>query len=111
MKALQERHDYVILNYMAENPDMLLDRTGRTDKKQVVLPDVMFESLCRINPDISIEIVRSVVDDLCHTPVFGDLTLSNFHDYQKIRNGITVKYNQNGRKTPNILRLIAYDDT
>ena len=111
VKALQERHDYTILNCMTENPDTLLDGTGRTDKKQVVLPNVMFESLCRINPDIPTEIVRSVVDDLCHTPVSGDLMLTNFHNYQKIRNGITVEYNQNGRKTSNILRLIAYDDT
>lgn len=74
------------------------------------MPDVMFESLCRINPDIPTEIVHSVVDDLCHTPVSGDLMQTNFHNYQKIRNGITVEYNQNGRKTSNILRLIAYDD-
>lgn len=111
MKALQERHDYTILNCMTENPDTLPDGTERTDKKQVVLPNVMFESLCRINPDIPTELVRSVVDDLCHTPVSGDLMLTNFHNYQKIRNGITVEYNQNGRKTSNILRLIAYDDT
>lgn len=111
MKALQERHDYTILNCMTENPDTLPDGTERTDKKQVVLLNVMFESLCRINPDIPTEIVRSVVDDLCHTPVSGDLMLTNFHNYQKIRNGITVEYNQNGRKTSNILRLIAYDDT
>ena len=51
-----------------------------------------------------------MVDDLCHTPVSGDLMLTNFHSYQKIRNGITVEYDQNGRKTSNVLRLIAYDD-
>lgn len=110
MKALQERHGYTILNCMTEEPDTLSDETGRTDKKQVVLPEVMFECLCRINPDIPTETVRSAADDLCRTPVSGDLMLTNFHNYQKIRNGITVEYNQNGRKTSNILRLIAYDD-
>ena len=110
MKALQERHDYTDLNCMTEDPDTLPDRTGRTDKKQVVLPDVMFDCLCRINPDIPTETVRTVAEDLCRTPLSGDLMLTNYHNYQKIRNGITVEYNKNGKKTSNILRLIAYDD-
>ena len=90
IRALQERHDYNVLNCMTEEPDTLPDGTGRKDKKQVVLPDVMFESLCRINPDIPEQTVRTVVDELCRTPVSGDLMLTNYQNYQKIRNGITV---------------------
>ena len=110
IKALHERHNYIILNCMTEEPDTLPDGTGRKDKKQVVLPDVMFESLCRINPDIPTETVRIVVDELCRTPVSGDLMLTNYQNYQKIRNGITVEYNKNGKKTSNILRLLSYND-
>lgn len=110
IKALQERHDYNVLNCMTEEPDTLPDGTGRKDKKQVVLPDVMFESLCRINPDIPEQTVRTVVDELCHTPVSGDLMQTNYENYQKIRNGITVEYNKNGKKTSNILRLLSYND-
>ena len=110
IKALQERHDCNVLNCMTEEPDTLPDGTGRKDKKQVVLPDVMLESLCRINPDIPEQTVRTVVDELCHTPVSGDLMLTNYQNYQKIRNGITVEYNENGKKTSNILRLLSYND-
>ena len=110
IKALQERHNYTVLNCMTEEPDTLPDGTGRKDKKQVVLPDVMFESLCRINPDIPEQTVRTVVDELCHTPVSGDLMLTNYQNYQKIRNGITVEYNKNGKKTSNILHLLSYND-
>ena len=110
IKALHERHNYIILNCMTEEPDTLPDGTGRKDKKQVVLPDVMFESLCRINPDIPTETVRIVVDELCRTPVSGDLMLTNYQNYQKIRNGITVEYNKNGKKTSNTLRLLAFND-
>ena len=95
---------------MTEEPNTLLDGTGRSDKKQVVLPEVMLESLCRINSDIPIETVHSVVYELCHTPISGDLVLTNFYNYQKIRNGITVEYDFNGRKTSNILRLIDFDN-
>ena len=97
IKALHERHNYIVLNCMTEEPDTLPDGTGRKDKKQVVLPDVMFESLCRINPDIPEQTVRTVVDELCRTPVSGDLMLTNYQNYQKIRNGITVEYNKNGK--------------
>lgn len=110
IKALQERHNYTVLNCMIEEPDTLPDGTRRKDKKQVVLPDVMLESLCRINPDIPEQTVRTVVDELCHTPVSGDLMQTNYQNYQKIRNGITVEYNKNGKKTSNILRLLSYND-
>ena len=110
IKALQERHNYTVLNCMTEEPDTLPDGTGRKDKKQVVLPDVMLESLCQINPDIPEQTVRTVVDELCHTPVSGDLMLTNYQNYQKIRNGITVEYNKDGKKTSNILRLLSYND-
>ena len=110
IKALQERHNYTVLNCMTEEPDTLPDGTGRKDKKQVVLPDVMLESLCQINPDIPEQIVRTVLDELCHTPVSGDLMLTNYQNYQKIRNGITVEYNKDGKKTSNILRLLSYND-
>ena len=82
IKALQERHNYTVLNCMTEEPDTLPDGTGRKDKKQVVLPDVMLESLCQINPDIPEQIVRTVLDELCHTPVSGDLMLTNYQNYQ-----------------------------
>ena len=110
IKALHERHNYIVLNCMTEEPDTLPDGTGRKDKKQVVLPDVMFESLCRINPDIPEATVRTVVDELCRTPASGDLMLTNYQNYQKIRNGIIVEYNKNGKKTSNILRLLSYND-
>lgn len=110
IKALHERHKYTVLNCMTEKPDTLSDGTGRRDKRQVVLPNVMFESLCRINPDIPTETVHTVADELCRTPVSGDLMQTNYQNYQKFRNGITVEYSQNGKKTSNILHLLAYQN-
>ena len=49
IKALHERHDYTVLNCITEEPGTFPDGTERKDKKQVVLPDVMLESLCRIS--------------------------------------------------------------
>ncbi len=107
IKTLQEQYNYTVLNCMTEEPDTLPDETGHKDKKQVVLLDVMSESLCRINPDIPEQTVRTVVDELYHTPVSRDLMLTNYQKYQKIRNGITLEYNKDGKKTSNILRLFT----
>ena len=44
IKALQERHNYTVLNCMTEKPETLPDGTGRKDKKQVVLPNIIFKT-------------------------------------------------------------------
>ena len=36
--------------------------------------------------------------------------LTNYQNYRKIRNDITVEYNKNDKKTSNILRLLSYND-
>ncbi len=110
IKALCEQRGYTALSCMTDAPETLLDNTGRSDKKQVVLPQVLLESLCRINPDIPMETVRCVADKLIYTPSSGDLMLTNFGNYQKIRNGVTVEYNKNGQKASNILRLVDFYD-
>lgn len=109
INALQSRHGYGVLNCMTEEPATLPDGSGRKDKRQVVLPDVVFQSLCRINPHIPEATVLDVSDVICQTPRSGDLMLTNFHCYQKIRNGISVEYTQNGKKTTNRLRLVDFD--
>lgn len=110
IKALEESHGYAVLRCYTEAPEILPDNTGRTDKKQVVLPQVLFDCLCRINPDIPKETVKLECDKLCHTPPSGDLMLTNYFNYQKIRSGITVEYQKDGKKTLNILRLIDFDE-
>lgn len=110
IKALEESQGYGVLRCYTEDPETLPDNTGRANKKQVVLPAILFESLCNINPDIPQETIRAECEKLCHTPVSGDLMLTNYYNYQKIRNGITVEYQQDERKTSNILKLINFDE-
>ena len=108
IKAFEKHEEYTSINCMTEDAEDLNDNTGRTDKRQVVLPTVVFESLCKINPDIPESTVRIIADELCRTPKSGDLMLTNFNNYQKIRNGITVEYEENGRKTSNKLKVVDF---
>ena len=57
--ALQKQHSYTVLRCYTETPEALPDETGRTDKRQVVLPQVLLDSLCRINPDIPTDTVHA----------------------------------------------------
>ncbi len=109
IKAFVEKHNYASINCMTEDAEDLKDNTGRISKNQVVLPKVMFESLCKINPQIPTETVRIIADELCRSKKSEDTMSVNYENYQKIRNGITVEYEENGRKTSNRLRLIDFD--
>lgn len=108
IKAFEKHEEYSSINCMTEDAEDLNDNTGRTDKRQVVLPNVVFESLCKINPDIPESTIRIIADELYRTPKSGDLMLTNFNNYQKIRNGITVEYEESGRKTSNKLKVVDF---
>jgi len=87
--------------------ETLPDGTGRTDKKQVVLPDVLFAKLCALNPDIPMETIKRTAEELCRNS-FGDPLEDNYNRYQKLRNGIKVKFKKYGRETENILQLVDW---
>ena len=109
--AIQALHDvqgFDVLHCYTEDPEDLNDNTSRSSKKQVILPAVLLESLIRINPGIPEATVRSVAEELCKTPPSGDLMLTNYYNYQKIRNGIQVQYQENGRNTSNLLRVVDF---
>lgn len=100
---------YTRLDCYTEKPETLPDGTTRTDKKQVVLPDVLFAKLCELNPDIPERVIKPIADDLCRN-AYGDPLEDNFNRYQKIRNGIQeVKFQKDGRETKTRMRLLDFD--
>ncbi|MCL1851813.1 MAG: type I restriction endonuclease subunit R [Peptococcaceae bacterium] len=98
---------YSHINCHTEKPETLPDGTGRSDKKQVVLPEILFERLRVLNPEIPEEVVRRTAEELCRN-AHGDPLSDNYDRYQKIRNGIKVTYKKDGRETPGLLRLIDF---
>jgi len=100
---------YSHVDCYTEKPEILPDGTGRSDKKQVVLPDVMFEKLCELNPDIPKDVIRRNVDELCRN-VNGDPLEDNYHRYNKLRNGIEVEFKKDGKETNGKLYLIDFKE-
>lgn len=110
IKKLLECNDYNAINCMTEKPDTLPDGSGRENKKQVVLPDILLKSLLRINPHLPAECVKQVSEQLVSTPYGTELMQMNYNNYQKIRNGILVEYEQNGKKKIERLKTIDFDN-
>ena len=100
---------YARLDCYTENSETLPDGTGRGDKKQVVLRDILLRKLLELNPEIPKEVVGHTADELCHN-ARGDLLDENYHCYQKILHGINVSYKKDGREAHGLIRLIDFEN-
>lgn len=107
IELLVSEYHYKRFDCYTENPDQLPDNTGRSDKRQVVLPQILRETLCAINPEIPADVVIRTADELCRNTL-GDLMTTNYENYQKFRNGITVTYKKDGRETHDILNIVDF---
>lgn len=110
IQLLKETYNYNVLNcYTSKNED-INDNTGREDKRQVVLKNILYESLCKINPDIPQEVIKDNVQELSKINKFTDLMQINYENYQKIRHGIYVEYKKDDKIENNRLMLIDFNN-
>lgn len=93
-----------------ESRDNLNDGTGRSSKKQCVLPGVLSASLYRINPAIDKSVVDSIVRDLSRDFTGSDLNDVNYKNYKKIRDKIQVKVKRNGKEDFDFVQLIDFEN-
>ena len=110
IQKLVQENDYNMLNCMTAEPETLPDGSDRENKKQVVLPKVLLNSLCEINPNIPVKVIEKEVAELMKTPATADMMQTNYQNYNKLRNGISVEYEKNGRKTPDRLKVIDFEE-
>ncbi len=109
-QKLVQENDYNMLNCMTAEPETLPDGSDRENKKQVVLPKVLLKSLCEINPNIPVKVIEKEVAELMKTPASADMMQANYQNYNKLRNGISVEYEKNGRKAPDRLKVIDFEE-
>lgn len=70
----------------------LNDGTGRTSKKQCVLPEQIKTALYEINKNIPSENIDSVIRELCRDFTGTDMVKTNYDNYNLIRNGKKVDF-------------------
>ena len=112
-KIKDERLGYKILRLDAspDKMDVLPDGTGRNDKKECVLPLVLWESLKRINPNIKEAFLKEVFDSLIADYTDTDIIQSNYDLYKKVRDGVKVTFtNDKGVDDFTFVKLIDFDN-
>ncbi len=110
-KLSQQEFGYDIIKCDADpnKREDLNDGTGRSSKKECVLPCVLKESLLKINPHIPEEIINDVIKTLVRDFSATDIVATNYELYNKIRNQIKVKIRRNGKDDFDFVRLIDFD--
>ncbi len=88
----------------------LKDGTGRTNIKEVILPNILYESLRENNPQIPEYILKDIVEDLRTYVSNKDLKDINYDNYRMIKDGIKVEYEENRELKQDIIRLIAFNN-
>ena len=89
--------------------EVLPDGTGRANKKQCVLPQVLRDALSRLNPGIPPEKLEEIARDLCRDFSATDMTATNYKYYNQIRNGIKVTLRRNGKEDFDFVKLVDFD--
>ncbi len=84
------------------------DGTGRANKKECVLPDIMLSSLRKINPDIPDEHLVRVVRDFRRDFTGTDIVATNYKLYKQIRNGIKITVRKNGKEDFAFVKLLDF---
>ena len=87
----------------------LNDGTGRSSKKECVLPRILKDSLVKLNPNIPEEIINDVLKTLVKDFTGTDIVATNYDLYNKIRNQIKVKVRRNGKDDFDFVKLIDFD--
>ncbi len=91
--------------------ETLPDGTGRSDKKECVLPDILWSSLKKINPDIDAETLKGVFETIKRDYTENDIEQVNYDFYHKIRDGIKITFtNSKGVEDFKFVKLIDFDN-
>ena len=104
------KYDIIICDSNPDKRDDLNDGTGRTTKKQCVLPVVLEKALHNINPNVELSYLQRIVKDLSRDFTGTDMVQTNYKLYQQIRNGIKIDIKKNGKPDFEIVKLVDFDN-
>ena len=109
LKAEPFCYDIITCDADPSHKEDLNDGTGRTSKKQCVLPIIMEESLKRLNPDIDPDRIKSIVKDLSVDFSGRDIVAVNYQLYNQIRNSIKITVRKNGKEEFAFVKLVDFE--
>ena len=112
MEVLEKTHHYSIIHCdpSPDAKDSLFDGTGRTDKAQCYLPEVMKESLQAINPGVDSSLIDKAISTLIQPASETTIIDKNYIIYKAIREGLTYSFRKDGKDDFTTVKLIDFDN-
>ncbi|MFD3166340.1 type I restriction endonuclease subunit R [Herpetosiphon sp. NSE202] len=109
LALLENTFGYELLNCFTHNREDLNDGSGRTSKRQVILPERLHAMVRQLNPHVPDATINQalapLINDLRQAQ---DLLSANYEIYQLIRDGISISY-EDANQQPVRDRLILID--
>ncbi|MCR5802643.1 MAG: type I restriction endonuclease subunit R [Clostridia bacterium] len=109
LKKETYNYDIIVCDSDPSKKDDLEDGTGRSSKKECVLPLVLERSLQKINPNIAKDDIDRIVKMLRQDFTGTDIVGTNYKLYQQIRNNIQISIRKNGKEEFDFVKLVDFD--
>lgn len=109
LKSEKFNYDIIVCDIDPEKREDLNDGTGRKSKKDCVLPEILKESLYRINSDILKPIIDEKIEEITRDFSGSDLVNVNYELYNKIRNSIPITVVKDGKEDFEFIKLIDFE--
>lgn len=98
------------LNCYTPQRETLPDRSGRSDKREVVFKDRLRAALVRLNPGLPEAAIDLALGELTESRMAMSAVAANQEVYELVRNGVQVTYNNaDGRTEQARARVIDFD--
>lgn len=109
LKKAPFEYDIITCDADPNKRDDLNDGTGRSSKRECVLPCALEESLKKINPNIDEQYIKTIIKDLRRDFTGTDIVATNYKLYNQLRNGIKITVRKNGKEDFDFVKLIDFD--
>lgn len=110
VQKLQHLHGFDSLDCHTEDPEDLHDGSGHTNKRDVILEDLLKEAAIRLNPDIPAKAIDDALEKLLDRRQTMSLVAANREIYNLLRDDIPVEFdNTQGQKQQERVRLIDFN--
>lgn len=112
VNLLRDAHGYAVLNCYTQDPHDLNDRSGRADKREVILRDRLRAAARRLNPTVPDATLESAIETLCDKRPTLSSVAANADFYGILRDGHPVEWDdENGRKRHDRVHLVRWNQS
>ena len=109
LKNKEFNYDIIICDADPNKKEDLNDGTERRNKKECILPNILKESLMKINPNIMEPLIDEKIEELSQDFTSYDLIDTNYKLYNKLRNGIKLTILEDRVENFEFIKLVDFE--